>query len=241
MSTNTPQAPAEDPMNYLYTKSFNCPVCENEFMDFAIRRSKLRSVGTDRDLRTRYMTIDPNLYDILLCNYCGYANLAGAFPRITSKQQAVIKEKITPAFKYMELEVPFTPAGALARYKQALACCNAIEAKASQKAMICLKMAWIFRDANDEKSELVLLKLAHSGLKQAYTSEDFPLAGLDEPSAKYIMAELGRRLGDMDDALKLVGELIVSRATPTRIKDMAQDIKDMIREQREAEGQAAGV
>lgn len=230
-SANTQQA--EDPMSYLYTKNFHCPVCDNEFMDFMIRRSKLRALDTQSDLRTIYASIDPNLYEVLLCNYCGYAALHSTFSRISSRQQDMVKEKITPKHKYVEFSVPLTPADALARFKLALACCQAIDAKASAKAIICWKMAWIYRDAKDQKSELTLLKIAFTGLKEAYTTEDFPLGNLDEHTTKFVIAELARRLGEYDECLRFLGELIVSRATPPRIKNRAQDMREALRAERE--------
>ena len=230
-SENTQQQ-AEDPMSYLYTKSFKCPVCDSEFMDFMIRRSKLRALDTESDLRTIYASIDPNLYEVLLCNHCGYAALQSAFSRITPRQQDMIKEKITPNHKYAEFSVPFTPADGLARFRLALACCQAIDAKESTKAIICWKMAWIYRDAKDIKSELTLLRIALNCFKEAYTTEDFPLGNLDEHTTKFIIAELARRLGEYDECQRFLGELIVSRATPARIKNRAQDMREAIRAER---------
>ena len=232
------KAPADDPMTYLYAKSINCPVCGVDFMDFVIRRSRLRQEGIDSDFRIRFKGIDTNLYEILLCSSCGYAATQNNFTRISSKQQDMIKEKITPNHKYKEFSMPMSAKDALERYKLALACYQAINAKSSQLAILFLKMSWIYRDAKDFKSENMLLKHAFVKLKEAYTSESFPLGSMDEPTAKYMIAEIARRLGDFDEALRLVGDLIVSRSTPSGIKDRAQNMKETIREIREAEAAA---
>lgn len=222
-----------DLMSYLYTKTFKCPVCLNDFIDFLIRRSKLRAVGTDSDFRTHYQDIDPNLYEVTLCTYCGYAALSSSFDRITSRQQDMIKEKITPSYKYVEFSLPLTPQDALTRYKMALNCVQAVEGKASQKAVLCLKMAWIYRDAGDEKTELTLLRYAYAGFKEAFMTENFPLGAMDESTTKYLIAELARRLRDYEEALKMVGDVIVSRSTTGSLKNRAQDLKERIREERE--------
>ena len=142
----------------------------------------------------------------------------------------MITEKITPNYKHIEYEIPLKLADALARYKQALACAQAMGSKSSMKAIICLKMSWIYRDANDAKGEMTLIRLAYTALKDAFMTESFPLGTMDEPTAKYMIAELARRLGEFDEALKMIGDVIVSRSTPGTIRNRAQDLKDLIKE-----------
>ena len=228
MSTTTPGP--DDPMHYIYTKTIKCPVCEMEFMDFALRRSRLRATGTDTDLRPNFKVIDPNFYEVLLCNHCGYAALADSFERILERHKELITTKITPHNKYHEFSLPYTAADAITRFKLALTCCQAINAKASTKAILCLKLAWVYRTTKDEKNELLLLRLAYSAFKEAYTTEHFPLGNMDEHTVKYIMAESARRIGEHDEARKLVGELVTNRSTPARLKNMAQDLRELLRE-----------
>ena len=231
MDTKIEPLSKEQLMAYLYTKTSTCPVCTKNFIEVLVRRSKLRQAGIDRDFRIRFKDIDPNLYDVTLCSHCGYAALSNYFDRITSKQQEWIQEKITPNYKHVEYDIPLSPKDALARYKQALTCAQAINAKSSQKALICLKMAWIYRDSKDEKDELTLLKFAHDSLKDAYTNENFPLGNMDEHTAKYMIAELARRLGDFNEAQRLISDLITTRGTPSSIKERAQDLKDLVRDE----------
>ena len=220
----------EELMAYLYTRTIMCPVCSKEFSEIAVRRSKLRQLGVDKDFRVRFKDIDPNFYEVLMCAHCGYAALSNYFDKITSKQQEWIKEKISPSYKHEEYEIPLSPKTALSRFKQALACAQAINAKASIKAIIGLKMAWVYREEKDSKGEITLLQFAYKNLSEAYTTEDFPLGNMDEATTKYILAELSRRLGNFDEAQRLIGDLIVSRSTPSSIKERAQDLKDLIRD-----------
>ena len=231
---NTTQQPADDPITYLYSKKYTCPVCMAEFEELTVRRSKLRQVSMDTDFRTIYRAIDPNLYEVIFCNTCGYAALLNYFDRITPKQQDWIKEKITPNHKYTEFSAPFTPADGLTRYKRAIACAQAINAKTSQKAILCLKMAWICRDIKDEKNEQALLRMTYNGLKEAFTSENFPIGNMDEPTVKYMIAELARRLGEYEEALRMIGDVIVTKGVPHGLKERAQNLKELIRENAEA-------
>lgn len=222
--------PDEVILAYLYSKSFTCPVCQKEFGSCTVRRSKLRQVGIDRDFRTRYKDIDPNLYDVVICSHCGYGALSNYFDRILSKQADWVKEQITPGYKHVEYDLPMKPIDALARYKHAVACAQATKAKASVKSIIFLKMAWVCRSVGDVKNELAMINLSYTNLKEAFTTESFPLGNMDEHTAKYMLAEMARRLGDFDEASRMIGSILVSRTVSSSIKDKAQDMKDLIRE-----------
>ena len=219
----------EEPLDYLYMKTIHCPVCDAEFMDFAVRKSKLRLIDADTDFKNNYHVIDPNHYEVMLCSFCGYAALQNYFTRISSRQQDMIQTKVSPNYRPVEYPIPLSLEHVIARYKQALVCANAMEAKASQKGITWLKMAWAYR-GHDEKSELACLKGAFMGLKEAYSTENFPLGSMDEPTTKYIMGELARRLGDYEEALRLIGSVIVSRGIQSSLKDRAQNVKELIKE-----------
>jgi len=225
------QPTEEEILAYLFPKSHKCPVCDKEFMDFAIKKSKLRSIGTDTDFLTTYKDIDPNHYEILFCAHCGYAALTNYFNVIVSRQQALIREKITPNYKPMEFPVPLSLEHVVQRYKQALACAVAMDAKPSIKAFINLKLAWVLRKTGRSKDlEIRFLKEALAGLKSAFTTERFPLGNMDESTAKYVIADLARRTGDFAEAMRWVGDLIISKSIPGSLKERAANLKDMIRD-----------
>lgn len=226
--------PEDDPLTYLYSKTFKCPVCNTEFIDFVVKRSKLRQIGVDMDFRMHFRTIDPNLYDVLWCNTCGYAALQSSFDKIMSKHQDLIKEKITPTHKMIEFNIPMSQREALTRYKRAHACANATNAKKSTLAILFLKMSWICKDAGDLKSEEALLSMAYKDLKEAFITENFPLGSMDEPTSKYMIAELARRTGDYTEALRMIGDVVAARGIAGSIKERAQRLKELIKEEKEA-------
>jgi hypothetical protein len=224
------KTPDVDVMEYIYPKSYNCPVCTRDFMSFIVKRSKLRVQGRDNDLRTRYYNFDPNLYDVIMCNFCGYASLMAYFENITDKQIEILKKTIAPQFVSREFHIPLSKEDALARYKMAYLCAATINAKASVKAVICLKMAWLCRDMEDTANEIQYLRNALSGLKEAYSSETFPMAGMDQHTAQYTIGELCRRVGEFNEAMRWISALVTARGVPSAIKDKASDIKDLIRD-----------
>jgi hypothetical protein len=221
----------EEILECLYPKNITCPVCQKDFTDFAIRKSKLRMERMESDFRTVYKVVDPNHYEVHLCYNCGYAAIQAYFDRITEKQQDLIKKFITPAFKTKEHHVPLEPDVVLFRYDQALACCQAIYAKNSQFAFTYLKKAWVYRDMEGKKDEeLKTLREAFIRLKDAFSSENFPLGQMDEITAKYVIAEMARRLGNFAEALRWVGDVVVAKGVPAAIKDRAINLKEAARE-----------
>jgi uncharacterized protein (DUF2225 family) len=224
------KATKEQVLSYLYPKQFECAVCEKTFSDHIVRKTKLKNTGTDTDLLARFADIDPNHYEVLFCPNCGYAALHSYFDKIVNVQRMRIKEKITPKFTPVEFVMPLSMEQVIQRYKQALLCATAMEAKVSQKALICLKMAWVLRVAGVKELEMRFIKDALAGLKEAYTTERFPLGNMDESTAKYLIADLMRRTGDLTESMRWVGELITSRSASPGLRDKADRLKDMIRD-----------
>lgn len=220
----------EEILAYLYPKSYECPVCDKEFTEFILRKSKLRVVTVETDFRTIYKDIDPNHYEVIFCSHCGYATLHNYFDSPTERQRKLIKEKICSVYKPHEFIMPLPLESVMERYKQALKCADAIEAKESQKAFICLKLAWVLRGKGDKEKEMIFLKQAYEGLKLAFGQERFPLGAMDESTAKYVIADLARRLGEMGEAMRWVGDVVVARGIPGALKERASLLKDLIRE-----------
>ena len=140
------EAPVMQEQDYLFDKTHTCPICDNEFKTRTIKVGKVRLIGTDPDLRPRYEQVDVLKYDIILCPKCGYAALSRFFKYITSPQAKRIKEAISTKFKPVaEVKDVYTYDEALERYKLTLANAIVKMAKASEKAYICLKTAWLLR------------------------------------------------------------------------------------------------
>jgi hypothetical protein len=221
----------EEILSYIYPKEIECPVCMKKFTDYSVRKSKLRVDTTDGDLRTRYFVIDPNNYEVQLCYHCGYTALQAYFEKIIARQQDLIKKFITPMYSTQKYPVPYTHDIVLNRYDQALACCQAIYAKNSQFAITYLKKAWVYRDMEGKKEEEIkTLREAYVRLNDAFSTENFPLGAMDEITAKYMIAELARRIGNFSDALRWVGDVIISRNTTPAMKKRADLLKDLARD-----------
>jgi len=220
--------------NPLYLTTVCCPVCGNNYKEKAVKSSSSRIASKDTDLFIRYDIINPYFYDVWICNKCGYSALKVDFPKIREGEIELISEKITPKFKpkiypeFYDLDI------AIERYKMALINAVYMESKWSRKAIICLKLAWMYRLMNSENGkemERVFLKEAVKGLEEAYMKESFPLYGMDNLTTMYLIAEIHRRLGNHSVALTWFSNLITSKGVKPNLKELARTQKDLVKEE----------
>jgi uncharacterized protein len=213
----------------LYDKEITCPVCGSIFKARAVKIAASKVKNKDSDFFTRYLSINPFFYDIYLCNKCGYASMKRDFKNIREAQIELVKEKISPKWtgkKYPEL---YDIDVAIERYKLALLNCVIINSRSSKKALNCLKLSWMYRLKSDAENELAFLREALKGFSDAFYSEKFPIQGMDRYTIMYLIGELHRRTGNSDDALLWLSEVITSQNVENKLKDLARDQRDIIK------------
>ena len=242
-------SPEEIEAEILFDKKFKCPSCDRDFTSKIIRTGKAKPIGQDLDLRTTYENIDKDKYDIIMCPHCGYAALSSCFNRVTPPQLKLIRENISSKFKAKEFNgAVYTYEEALERYQMALVNALVKKARASEKAFICLKTSWVIRgkistlDAENDKEEIAKLKEqeaefaknAFEGFVNARSVESYPMCGMDELTIDYIIAALAMKNEKYDVAMRLLGEVITSRTVGKRLKEKAQDLKEVLIKEKRA-------
>lgn len=221
----------EDPKNLLYDLTVSCPVCENVFQARQVKSSAYRMQKKDSDFFIRYSLINPYFYEVYLCNVCGYAALKADFEKIREYQIEAVRKKITPRWQGRRYPEIYDADIAIERFKLSLLNSVVMEAKSSRKALNCLRLAWIHRLKEDTNNEQLFLKQAFDGFNDAYMNEDFPICGMDKFTLMYLLGELLRRLGNFDEANLWFSKVITTPGAPQKIKDMARDQRDLIKEE----------
>lgn len=230
--------------DFVFDKKYSCPVCYEEFMNPTMKGGKVKMVGQDSDLRPKYEPIDPIKYDVIVCPKCGYAALTRYFDKIMPPQAKLVKENVSKSFKGIKHVLDMSYDEAIERYQLALANAIVKKAKASEKAYLCLKMAWVVRakiealdiDMPDYDSqvtelkndEMELLKNALDGFINARQTEDFPMCGMDETTVDYIISVTAVKFERYDIASKLIAGIITNPSANPRVKDKARDLKEQI-------------
>ena len=233
---------------FLFDKSYECPVCYQGFKAKTVRSGKLRSLGTDRDLRPLYDQMEPLKYDVVICPHCGYAALTRFFGGLTAGQIKAIKENISANFHPVKEEKEiYTYEEALYRYKLCLANTIVKHGKVSEKAYICLKAGWLLRsmgenldpaeeDYNKKMQEIKeqekdFLKNALDGLITARQTENYPICGMDEVTLEYLIAVLAMEFEKYDISSRLIYNILNTPTVNNRIKDKAREVKDELLQQ----------
>lgn len=234
----------------LYDKSYKCPVCDREFKAKTVRTGKTRMLSVDSDLRPKYQGIDTIKYDAIVCNKCGYAALSRYFNYMTMPQAKLIMNNISPNFKGLNERLEkYSYDDALIRHRLALVNAVVKKSRISERAYICLKIAWLLRGQaenlpkdtenyaevikNINAEEQDCIEKAYEGFRTAMGKEVFPICGMDESTYLYVTADLARRCKDYTTAYKLVGDVITSRAAGVKIKDRARELKELLKKERE--------
>ncbi len=215
--------------NCLYDKTMHCPVCDYDFKARAIRKGKTRFVKSELDLRCIYDPVSPDYYDVIVCEQCGYAAISSKFNRITDRQAKQIINNISINYAHKTYPKVYDVDVAIERYKLALLNATVKGAKAGEKAYICLKLGWLYREKKDAQNEISYLKSAIEGFNLAFTNENFPICGLEEGTLLYIMSALNYRLGNTDESKKILGRLLVKTNVPEMIKKNAEDLRELLR------------
>ena len=233
---------------FLFDKSYECPVCYQGFKAKTVRSGKLRSLGTDRDLRPLYDQMEPLKYDVVICPHCGYAALTRFFGGLTAGQIKAIKENISANFHPVKEEKEtYTYEEALYRYKLCLANTIVKHGKVSEKAYICLKAGWLLRSMGEnldpavedynkkiqeiKEQEKDFLKNALDGLITARQTESYPICGMDEVTLEYLIAVLAMEFEKYDISSRLIYNILNTPTENNRIKDKAREVKDELLQQ----------
>jgi len=229
----------------IYDRSFTCPVCEKEFTAKVMKSGKAKLLGSDSDLRARYEGIDAVKYDVEMCPNCGYSALGRYFVKLSPAQVKLIKEKVSSNVNISAYSgETYTYEHAMERYKLALVCAVVRHAKASEKAYICLKSAWLMRGYQENlmetgannpalleslaKQEEEYLMNAYKGFVEARQSEGFPMCGMDEITIDYLIAVLSVRFKKFDVASRMIASILASPSANARMKDKARDLKEEV-------------
>ena len=225
--------------DYLFDKTMTCPVCDKSFKTKQVKIGKPRFIGTDTDLRPRYENVDTVKYDVVVCLHCGYAEFMRNFNSISSRQIKDVKENISSTFKGITNELgEYSYPVALQRYKLALYNGVVKHSKLSERAFICLKIAWLYRAQIESLSkdsvdyakvareyainELMFTKNAYEGFFKAIEKEMPPICGMDDTTVNYMLSDLARRCQDYDNAEKFAFAVIGSRSASAKIKEKAR-------------------
>lgn len=223
----------------LYSKKVTCPICSKQFSSMKAKVNSCKVAKKDEDFCTHYVDVNPLYYDIFVCPFCAYSAYESSFSDITEVEVKLLKD----AFSGRTVGRSFcTQRGlndAIAACKLAIHTAELRKAKASVLGGLCLKLAWLYRFAGDEQ-EFVFLKYSLQNYLEAFDKEELPIGNLNEISVLYLLGELSRRIGKLNDAIVWFGKAVSSpeREENPKIEKLAREQWILAKEQHKKKGKA---
>lgn len=218
-----------DIRDYLFDKTVTCPVCNSIFKTTCVKSKTARILSKDSDFFIRYIHVNPYFYDVWICNSCGYAAMKSDFENLRTFNKEFVFSNISPKWRPRKYPRVLDIDLAIERYKLALLNAVLIKLPDSTKGMISLKIAWMYRLLDNHKLEKIFIGQALNGFNSAYSTEVFPIYGLQRDSMMYLLGELNRLLGNNSEALLWFSKTIVNTNSSYKIKELARTGKDLIK------------
>lgn len=212
-----------------------CPICEQK-MRVVKTRSRIMVLSRDEDACVHYDNFNPYYYTVWICENCGFAADEKTFTtKIPDRHLLILRAVLLTK----NIKVPFaaerTIEHATTSFLLALKYQDLIHGKASKKAKYAHQLAWIYREAGNEKSEREFLLRAAGYYEEALAKEHFPIDALTDNAVIYLLAAIYRRLGEPEKATsylsRLIGDQSIRQREP-RLFDKARDLWGDIRSAR---------
>lgn len=222
-----------------YQKDLECIYCKKKFKTTKVRTKFIKVESHDTDFRPIYQNeeVNPLLYNIFVCEHCGFSftdDFTKYFaPGLKELIQKEIKDKWMPR-SYGE--VRSIQEGILS-YKLGIYCGTLKKEKFVSIAGLALRTAWLYRLQQNEDQENRFLRLARDWYVESYSADDFRGTQMSETRMLYLIAELSRKLGDIEAATRYFSKVIEKQrtSTETKVVEMAKDRWQEIRSMKEKE------
>lgn len=220
-----------------YEKKIECLHCKKPFNTYKVRTKAIKVKETDTDFMPVY--VDSNVqalyYNVFVCEHCGFAftdDFSKYFAPGTAEE---IKEKISGNWVKHDFNGERTVFQALQAYKLALLCADIKREKNVAKAGLALRLAWLYRSLKNVQQEERFLKIARDQYMESYSNEDYASTQMSGTRVVYMIAELSRRIGDEENAVRFFSKVIEGQRSggEAKLVEMAKERWDEIRSKRE--------
>jgi len=221
-----------------YTKQVECLYCRKKFNTTKIRSKFVKLQSQESDFQPVYANeINPLYYYTFVCEHCGFSftedfNKYFA-PTIKEQIEAHIASKWVSRSYGGERKIE----EAISANKLAYLSGSIKKEKSITLAGITLRTAWLYRNIGDEEQEKRFLAISRDLYIESYSQQDYEGTQMSEERVLYMVAELSRRLDDMEEATRYFSRVIEKQKTSIEPKviEMAKEQWRQIREEKEAQ------
>ncbi|WP_332647613.1 DUF2225 domain-containing protein [Lysinibacillus sp. 54212] len=204
-------------INY-YESNIDCKFCKKQYTTYKVRPNRYKVVDEHSDFMPIYEGLNPLLYEVAVCPYCGYA-YHKSMARTYGPFMLMIGELyINELQKTINICRERTIDDAIVSYKLAYLVSRSAMEEPLLMANFALKIAWLYRLKDESASEKRYLTAARE-----FYSKSFATNREGEERIQYLNAELSLRLGDIKEAKKGFSRLIADRSTSNKYRKLARN------------------
>ena len=220
-----------------YEKNIDCLHCKKSFKSNKVRSKFIKVRETDTDFMPIYAdeNVQAMYYNVFVCEHCGFSFTEDFTRYFAPGISEEIKEKISSKWVHHNFNGERTVFQAIQVYKLALLCAEIKREKNVTMAGLSLRLAWLYRSMSNDFQEQRFLTIARNQYMDSYSNEDYASTQMSASRVMYMIAELSRRIGDMENATRFFSKVIESQRSGGEVKlvEMAKERWQEIRSERD--------
>ncbi|MET0960004.1 MAG: DUF2225 domain-containing protein [Psychrobacillus psychrotolerans] len=222
-----------------YQKDIECLHCKQKFKTTKVRSKFIKVESHHTDFQPIYENkeINPLLYNIFVCEHCGFSFTDDFTKYFAPGVKEIIQEQISSKWAPRTYGNERSIEEGIMTYKLGILSGTLKKEKFVNMAGLALRTAWLYRLQDKQEEEIRFLEMARNRYAESYSNDDYNGTQMSESRMLYLIAELSRKIGDIEYATRYFSKVIEkqNRSLEPTIVEMAKDRWQEIRAQKEKE------
>lgn len=222
-----------------YQKDIECLHCKQKFKTTKIRSKFIKVVSHNSDFQPIYENkeVNPLLYNIFVCEHCGFSFTDDFTKYFAPGAKEIIQEQISNKWTIRSLGNERTIEEGIMAYKLGILSGTLKKEKFVTMAGFAIRIAWLYRIQGKQEDEIRFMEIARDRYADSYSNDDYNGTQMSETRMLYLIAELSRKIGDIEYATRYFSKVIEKQnaSIEPSIIEMAKDRWQEIRAQKEKE------
>lgn len=219
-----------------YQREYSCLYCQSTFATTKIRSRFQSASEYQSDFCPVYRNNEHNplYYFVNVCPECGFSFTEQFSKHFPQQTREVIKQKLETRWNKEDYGEKRTHNHAVTTYKLAIFSGEMKLEDPTILAGLCLRLAWLYRQKQQTEEEARFMNYALKQYLRSFTDSQLIGMEISELKILYLIGELNRRLGDLEQAVYYFSKVTQHRnrnAEPAIVK-MARDQWGTVRKEK---------
>ena len=228
-------------LNPLFDRKYECKICKQGYTTKKIRSKFIKVLSYDTDFMPRYSSdeLNPLLYYVNVCSYCGFSSTDDFSAYFAPGTLEDMYAKVCEQWKPHNFGETRTIANAIKTYKLALYCAQLKKEKHILQAGLCIRTAWLYRLLGNIDEETRFMSLAAKEYITSYENDDYRGTQVSDVRILFLIAECSYRIGDIGQCTRFLSKIMEMRRSTeeTGLIEKAKDRWQQIRQEKIQNGE----